>query len=145
MTVFISKERLGGGHVTGEFCARLQREMSPLSEAKDGQRRWVATGSWKKASPLVSGISFAHSLISALALRKCGGGSWACLWCNPGQPWRIDTDNRPLLFSSPPELQLDNGGVREALSRRPMGKRLLFRWTILVRRAHSVSSFGAAP
>lgn len=64
-----AKERLGSRHVTEEFCARLQMEMSLLSPAKDGQRWWAATGSQRRvwlAVLLVSGICFAHSLISAL-------------------------------------------------------------------------------
>lgn len=64
-----AKERLGSRHVTEEFCARLQMETSLLSPAKDGQRWWAATGSQRRvwlAVLLVSGICFAHSLISAL-------------------------------------------------------------------------------
>lgn len=34
----VSKERLGGRHVTAELCARLQMERDLLSPAKDVQR-----------------------------------------------------------------------------------------------------------
>lgn len=70
MAVSISKERLGGRHVMGEFCARPQIEMSLLSPAKDGQRWWAAIGSQKKgqATCLVSGRSALPILWSQLCL-----------------------------------------------------------------------------
>lgn len=102
MTVSISKERLGGRHVTGGFCARLQKEISLLSPAKDGQKWWVTTGSQKKAIPLVLGMGFAHALISALVLRAHGSSSWVLPVCGAflGQPGKqTQTTGTAFLFA----------------------------------------------